>query len=98
MQASKMKLLQKFKGVTMFHKLRYLAICESLNIESLLLRIEGSQPRWFGYVSREPQERLAKQIVCVVEVIGQKPVGRLRTRWLDYMKDLGWNRLGLHLS
>ena len=27
-----------------------------------------------------------------------KAVVRLRTRWLDYIKDLGWNHLGLRPS
>ena len=36
-------------------------IRKSLNIEPLLLRIERSQLRWFGHVSRMPQERLPKQ-------------------------------------
>ena len=29
---------------------------------------------------------------------GRRPVGRPRTRWTDYIKDLIWNRLGLHPS
>ena len=44
-----------------------------------------------------PHERLSKQTLYV-EVSGKRPVGRLRRRWLDYIEDLGWNRLGLHLS
>ena len=42
-QASEMKFLQKIKGVTMFNKHRNTAICESLDIKSLLLWIERSQ-------------------------------------------------------
>ena len=58
MQASEMRFLQKIKGViTMFDKLRNNAILESFNIKSLLLRIERSQLRWFGYVRRMPKER-----------------------------------------
>ena len=29
---------------------------------------------------------------------GRRPVGRPRTRWINYITDLGWNRLGLHPS
>ena len=61
MQARQMRFSQKIKGVTMFDKLRNTAIRESLNIELLLLRIERSQLKWFGYVSRMPHERLPKQ-------------------------------------
>ena len=33
-----------------------------------------------------------------VKVNGKRPVGRPRTRWTNYIEDLGWNRLGLHSS
>ena len=69
-----MRFWQKMKEVTMFDKLRNNAIRESLNIESLLLRIERSQIGWFGHVSRMPQERLPKQ-TFYAEVCGKKPVG-----------------------
>ena len=41
-----------------------------------------------------PQERLRKQVL-LAKVIGRRPVGRLKTRWTDYIEDLGWNRLEL---
>ena len=93
--ATKIKFLRKIKGATMFDKLCNTAIRKSLNLESLLLRIERSQLTRFGYVSRMSQERLSKQTLNG-EVIGKRPVERLQTRWLDYIEDLGWNRLELH--
>ena len=42
MQAPEMKFLRKIKAVTMFDKHRNTAIRASLDIESLLLRIERS--------------------------------------------------------
>ena len=42
------------------------AIHNSLNAESLLLRIERSKLRWFGHVSRMPQERLPKQALSAI--------------------------------
>ena len=54
MQAYEMRVLQKIKEVTMYNKHRNTAIREYLNIMSLLLRIEKSQLRWFGHVSRIP--------------------------------------------
>ena len=88
MLASEMRFLRKIKGVTMFDTLRNTAIQESLNIESLVFHIETSQRRWFGHVSRMPQERLLKQTLYAEEN-RKRPVGRTRTRWLDYIKDLG---------
>ena len=29
---------------------------------------------------------------------GKRPVGRLRTGWINYIEDLGWKRLGPHPS
>ena len=64
------------------------AVHEFLDIQSLLLRIERYQLRWFGYVSRMPHERLPKQILYA-KLSGKRPVGKRRTRWLDYIEDIG---------
>ena len=39
-----------------------------------------------------PQERLPKQAL-LAKANGRRPVGQPRTRWTDYIEDLGWNRL-----
>ena len=96
-QASEMRFLRRIEGVTLFNKVRSSEIRKSLNIKPLLLRIERSQLRWFGHVSRMPQERLPKQALHA-KPNGRRPVGRPRTRWTDYIEDLGWNRLGLRPS
>ena len=93
-QASEMRFLRRIEGVTLFNKVRSFEIRKSRNIETLLLRIERSQLRWFGHVSRMPQERLPKQALHA-KANGKRPVGRRRTRWTDYIEDLGRNRLGL---
>ena len=81
----------------MFNKVHSSEIEKYLNIEPLPLRIEISQLRWFGHVSRMPQERLPKQALHA-KADERRPVGRLRTKWINYIEDLGWNRLGLHPS
>ena len=96
-RASEMRFLRRIEGVTLFNKVRSSEIRKSLNIEPLLLRIERSQLRWFGHVSRMPQERLPKQAL-LAKANGRRPVGRPKTRWTDYIEDLGWNRLGLRPS
>jgi len=42
-----------------------------------------------------PQERFPKQAL-LAKVKGKRPVGRTRTRWEDYIEDLGWNRFGFN--
>ena len=93
-QASEMRFLRRVKGVTLLDKVRSSEIRKSLNVDPLLLRIERSQLRWFGHVSRMPQERLPKQSL-LAEAKGKRPLGRPRTRWLDQVEGLAWNRLGL---
>ena len=72
-QASEMRFLRRMEGVTLFNKVRSSEIRKSLNIEPLLLRIERSQLRWFGHVSRMPQERLPKQALHA-QANGSRPV------------------------
>ena len=96
-QASEMRFLRRIEGVTLFNKMRNSEIWEFLNIEPLLLRIERSQLRWFGHASRMPQEKLLKQAL-LAKGNRRRPVRQPRTRWTDYIEDLGWNRLGLHPS
>ena len=60
-QASEMRFLRRIEGVTLLNKVRSSEIRKSLNIEPLLLRTERSQLRWFGHVSRMPEETLPKQ-------------------------------------
>ena len=93
-QASEMRFLRRIEGVTMFDKVRSSEIRKSVDVEWLLLRIERSQLRWFGHVSRMPQERLPKKTL-LEKVKKKRPVGQPRTRWLDQMEDLAWNHLGL---
>ena len=90
-QASEMRFLRRIEGVTLFNMVRSSEIRKYLNIKLLLHRIERSQLRWFGHVSRMPQERLPKD-AFFAKANGKRPVGRHRTRWTNYIK-AGWNRL-----
>ena len=60
-QASEMRFLRRIEGFTLCNKVRSSQNKKMFNIKPLLLRIERSQLRWFGHVSRMPQERLPKQ-------------------------------------
>ena len=78
-QASEMRFLQRIEGVALFNKVHSFEIRKSLNIKPLLLRIKRSQLKWFGHVSRIPQERLLKQVL-LAKANGRRPVGGPRTR------------------
>ena len=46
-QAAEMGFLRRISGLTSLDKIKSADIRESLNIESLLLRLERSQLRWY---------------------------------------------------
>ena len=76
-QASETRFLRRIRGVTLFNKVRSSEIGKSLTIEQLFLQIERSQLRWFGHVSKMPQEGLLKQAL-LAKANGRRPVGRPR--------------------
>ena len=86
-QAAETGFLRRISGLTLLDKVKSADIRESLNIESLLLRLERSQLRWYGHVTRMSQERTAKKLLCSTP-IGRRPRGRPRTRWRDYLEEL----------
>ena len=86
-QATEMRFLRKIEEVKLLNKVRSFVIRKSLNIEPLLLRIERSQLRWCGYLSRMPPERLPKQALLAI-ANRRRQVGRPRTRWTNYIEIL----------
>ena len=53
----------------------------------LLLRIERSQLRWYGHVTRMSHEQTAKQLMDALPS-GKRPRGRPTTLWRNYIEDL----------
>ena len=75
-QASEMSFFfKRIEGVTLFNTARSSEIKKPLNIEPLLLQIERSQPKWFGHVSKMPEEKLPKQAL-LAKASGKRPFGR----------------------
>ena len=97
MRAFEMRFLRKIEGITMFEEHRNTEIRESLDIELLLSPDQKISAKTIDHVSRMPQKRLPKQILYV-KVSGKRPVRRPRARWLNYIEDIGWNRLKLYPS
>ena len=90
-QASEMRFLRKIQGVTLFNKvrssasIRYFPELKDLSLDGLAMYAECLR-------KDSPNKALR------AKANGRRPVGRPRTRWTDYIEDLGWNRLGLHPS
>ena len=59
---AKMGFLQNVRGLSLLVKVKSTDIGQSLNIEPLLLRIERSQLRWYGDMTRISHEQTAKQL------------------------------------
>ena len=63
--AAEMEFLRRISGLTLSDKVKSADIRESLNIESLLLRLERSQLRWYGHVTRMSRKEQLKN--CSVQ-------------------------------
>ena len=64
-QAPETGFLRRISSLTWLDEIKSADIRESLNMESLLLRLERSQLCWYGHVTRLSQERTAKE--CSVQ-------------------------------
>jgi len=84
-----MSFLRRVSGLSLRDRVRSSDIRRELGVEPLLLRVEGSQLRWFGHLIRIPLE------VFQARPTGRRPRGRPRTRWRDYISLLAWERLGI---
>jgi len=66
-RAVEMGFLRRVHCVTLRDKVRSCEVRKALNVEPLL-RIERSQLRWCGHVTRMSQERLAKQALLTTPI------------------------------
>ena len=89
-----MEFLRKVRGLSLLDKVKSTDIGQSLDIESLLLRIEPSQLRWYCHVTRTSHKQTVKQLMDALPS-GKRPRGRPKTRWRNYAEDLAWSRLGI---
>ena len=94
-QAAKMGFLQKVRSLSLLDKVKSTDICQSLNIEPLVLRHTiRSQLRSYGHVTRMSHEQTANQLMDAFPS-SKRPKGQPRTRWRNYVEDLTWSRLGI---
>ncbi|KAK3506456.1 hypothetical protein QTP70_000619 [Hemibagrus guttatus] len=92
-QAAEMSFLSRVAGRSLRDRLRSSVTREELGVEPLLLHIERRQLRWLGHLFRMPPGRLPGEVFQACPN-GKRPRGRPRTRWIDYVFRLAWERLG----
>ena len=93
-QAAEMVFLRKIRVLSLLDKVKNIDFRQSLNIKPLLLRIELSQLRWYGHVTRIFYERTSKQLMDALPS-AKRPRGQPRTRWQNYVEDLARSRFGI---
>uniref|UniRef100_A0A8C2ZC47 Reverse transcriptase domain-containing protein n=1 Tax=Cyclopterus lumpus TaxID=8103 RepID=A0A8C2ZC47_CYCLU len=93
-QAAEMSFLRRVAGLSLRDRVRSSDIRGELGVESLLLRVQRSQLRWFGHLVRMPPGRLPLEVFRA-RPTGRRPRGRPRTRWRDYISRLALERLGI---
>lgn len=63
-----------------------------LKSETLLLRFERSQLRWFRHLTQMPTGHLLGKVLTAC-LMGRKPQSRHRIRWRDCISHLAWEHL-----
>jgi len=96
-QAAKIGFLLSLHSMTLRDKVRSCEYRKILNVESIILRIERSQPRWFGHMTRMLQERLVRRVLLAA-LTAKQSRAQPRTRWPVYISDLAYSHLGVEPS
>ncbi|KAK3513052.1 hypothetical protein QTP70_000210 [Hemibagrus guttatus] len=96
-QAAEMSFLCRVAGRSLRDRVRSSVTREELGVEPLLLHIERGQLRWLGHLFRMPPGRLPGEVFRACPT-GNRPRGRPRTCWRDYVFRLAWECLGVPLE
>ena len=89
-----MRFLRRVAGLSLRDRVRSSDIREGLKVESLLLRVERSQLRWFGHLNRMPSGHLPRKVYQTAPT-GKRPLGRPRRTWQKYISAMAEERLGI---
>ena len=92
-----MGFLQKVRGLSILDKVKSTDICQSLNIELLLLCIERLQLCWYGHVMQMPHKRTAKQLVNIFSS-GKSSKSVTQNSLVELCQRPAWLCLGIPLA
>ena len=80
-----MRFLRAIKAKSLRDRVRNCEIRRDIVEESIRVSVERSRLRWYGHVMRMNEERIPRRMEGL-EVVGWRPRGRPRRRWMDEVK------------
>lgn len=86
-EMTEMRFLRRMAGLSLRDRARSSDVRREIRVEPLLLGVERSQLRRFGHLIRMPFLKFQAR------PSGQRPLGRPRTGWRDWISLLAWEHL-----
>ena len=88
MEVAEMKMLRFAMGMTRKDKIRSEYIRGTVKVERLGMKVREGRLRWYGHVMRRDQEYVGRRVMEMMEkLLGKRKRGRLKTRFLDVVKE-----------
>ena len=80
-----MRMLRRMKGVTLRDKVMSVDIRKELGVNNIQEKVREMRLRWYGHMQRM-EENIEVIAVVDMRVLGKRPRGRPRGRWMDCVR------------